>query len=158
MPQLNLKNVIAGIITGGVLGSVSAILIPRRQKIIEQMKNPAWTEKARNIGAKVYDEVRHWADAEEDEEDTSIFVKGALLGLLLGAGSALLLTPKTGKQLRDNLFQEYQDLSDRSQEILEYINQQYPLAKKRPAPRRAAKPPHTSHHSKTNKAKHHTKH
>ena len=39
------------------------------------------------------------------------------MGLLLGAGSAALLTPKSGKQLRKNISDRYQDVADRTQEL-----------------------------------------
>lgn len=132
MTPRNVKNVVAGALIGTLLGSVSAILIPKQRKILAQLNRPGWAKKARDIGGRVYDEVRHWSEHEK-EVDASVFVKGALLGLLLGAGTALLLTPKTGKQLRNNLAQGYQDFADKTQELMEYVNHESPIIKKKPA-------------------------
>lgn len=47
---------------------------------------------------------------------------GTAVGLLLGAGSALFFTSKRGKQLRKNLSRQYQNLSDKTQEIVNEYN------------------------------------
>lgn len=139
MSPRNVKNVVAGALIGTLLGSVSAILIPRQRKIFAQLNRPGWSQKAKDIGGRVYDEVRHWSEHEK-KVDASVFVKGALLGLLVGAGAALLLTPKTGKQLRNNLAQGYQDFADKTQDIMDYVNHDNPIIKKKPARSFAKKP------------------
>lgn len=126
MTPRNVKNVVSGAILGSILGSLSAMIISNHK-----LNRSGWAKKARNIGERVFDEVKHWSEPEHNEGN-SIFVKGAFLGLLIGAGSALLLTPKTGNELRKDLIEGYQDIADKTQEILDYVNHKEEVVKKRP--------------------------
>lgn len=123
MKPRNVKNVISGALVGSLLGSLSALLISN-----DKFNRSEWVEKAKDIGERLYDGVKNWS---EPEEDNSIFVKGAFLGLLLGAGSALLFTPKTGYQVRSNLIKGYRDIADKTQEIMDYVNHKQQSNKKR---------------------------
>lgn len=141
MIQKNFKGVILGAIVGTMIGSLSAVIVPKRQKIMEQMK------KAKTFTDGFYNGMKNWSEPRQ-EMNTSAFMKGALSGLLLGAGVAAFVTPKTGKQLRNNLTRKYQDVADKTQELMQYVNEQglhmdrqnisRPTAKRK-APRHAAK-------------------
>lgn len=123
MGQKNVKGVVAGAVIGTVLGSISALLMPKRQKLLATLKNQKkdWVEKAKDISETLMDEAKFLS--RDKKEDHSVhFINGTLIGLLLGAASALLLTPKTGKQLRNNLSKKYEDISEKTQDLIEYIN------------------------------------
>jgi gas vesicle protein len=44
--------------------------------------------------------------------------KGALIGGLIGAAAALLMAPKSGRELRADLSDRYTDVSDRTKKVL----------------------------------------
>lgn len=116
--------VVLGAMMGALLGSMGAVMAPKRKKLLSELKNQqkGWAEKAKNISENVYEELKkHWGHADEDIE-VGHFVKGALMGMLVGASSALLFTPKTGKQVRNQLSQQYQNALDKTQEIIHSIN------------------------------------
>lgn len=45
------------------------------------------------------------------------FLLGAVVGGLLGAATALLLAPKSGRELRSDLNDQYQNISEKTQKI-----------------------------------------
>jgi gas vesicle protein len=45
-------------------------------------------------------------------------LKGALIGGVLGATAALLLAPKSGRELRGDIRNRYSDMQDRTKQIL----------------------------------------
>jgi gas vesicle protein len=50
--------------------------------------------------------------------DNHGMLKGALIGGVLGAAAALLLAPKTGRELRGDIRDRYVDVQDRTKQIL----------------------------------------
>ncbi|WJH34597.1 YtxH domain-containing protein [Paenibacillus aurantius] len=50
-------------------------------------------------------------------ENSKTFAVGALVGGVLGAVTALLFAPKSGKELRADLADQYQNVSDKTQEL-----------------------------------------
>jgi gas vesicle protein len=112
---MNKNNVLLGTVLGSLLGSVGAAFIP------EEHKDKNWQNHARKMGQKIYEDVSSWGDLGSDA--TKNFVAGALLGLLVGAGSTALLTPKTGKQLRKNVTNQYQNVADKTQDLIDLIGE-----------------------------------
>lgn len=51
------------------------------------------------------------------------FLLGAVVGGVIGAVSALLLAPKTGKELRTDLSDQYQNVSERTQKIANDVSE-----------------------------------
>lgn len=49
------------------------------------------------------------------------FMKGALLGALLGGTTCLLLAPKSGKELRDEITNGYNTINQKTQDLTEQI-------------------------------------
>jgi gas vesicle protein len=49
---------------------------------------------------------------------------GAIVGCVLGAVSALLLAPKSGRELRADIANQYQNLSEHSQQLAQSIGTQ----------------------------------
>ena len=144
MTSRNAKNVINGAILGSLLGTIGSILVSN-----QKLNGKHWAEEIKNFGERVFN--NHDSEC-CDHQENSTFVKGTLLGLLIGAGSALLLTPKTGTELREELVQGYQDMADKTQEILKYVNQRN-IAPKRRYLKRALKRNYATAKEKT-KTKH----
>lgn len=156
MSQKNVKGMFLGAIVGTLLGSISAALLPKYPNLSRQTRGLA--AKAKNFSDTFYAGIRNLSEPRQ-ELKASTFVKGALSGLLLGASAAAILTPKTGRQLRNNLTKKYQDLADKTQEIIQFINhegEQYisnrthskaHVSRRKPARRTIAK---KAHHARTN--------
>lgn len=53
--------------------------------------------------------------------NAKIFIIGATIGTLLGTASALLLAPKSGKKIRKDLSDFYEDVTDKTQDIAEKV-------------------------------------
>jgi|694.fasta_scaffold10416_10 gas vesicle protein len=134
MVQKNIKGLVFGTVIGTMLGSLSAALMPNKEGLLANKKR--FADKAKSFSDNFYNGLKSLSEGRR-ENHTANFVKGALSGMLLGAGMAAFLTPKTGKQLRNNLSRGYQDLADKTQEVLHAINTQekriFPSAKRRTA-------------------------
>lgn len=50
------------------------------------------------------------------------FLLGAVVGGVIGAISALLLAPKSGKELRGDIGHQYHNVKEKTQEIAEVVN------------------------------------
>lgn len=111
-----------GVLAGTLIASTCA-LMGKRQPLIKKFSNRTqeWIDKAKNIKENLYDDLYELAESKRSLRRKN-FVGGALLGLLLGAGSAALLTPKNGKQLRRELTNRYLDVSDKTHDFINYIN------------------------------------
>ena len=138
-----IKGIVAGAAIGTLIGSLGAILLPHRKKILEQMKDQSkgWAEKAKYLTENAYDEIKHWSEPRRRVSQMPNFLRGTLLGALLGAGSALLLAPKSGKQLRNNLTQKYQNVAEKTQEFIHSIqlNGQREFSRRKPIKRKTKK-------------------
>lgn len=53
----------------------------------------------------------------ERVSSSKVFLVGAILGGVLGATAGLLMAPKSGKELRNDLSETYEDISERAQEF-----------------------------------------
>ena len=124
------KGLMLGAFAGTLLASAIAALSGREdlvKKVRGQAKDLA--DKAMTIKDNVVEEILERTESKKMRGRKS-FAKGTLLGLLLGAGSAALLTPKSGKQLRKNISDRYQDVADRTQELALAVNGYKKPAKK----------------------------
>lgn len=123
MTQKKSKGMLMGIVAGGLIGSLAALLIPK-EKNQQSMRKRAQDilEKARHMGEDVVSDIKGWQQPKR-EETLGTFVSGALLGALIGAGSAALVTPKTGKQLRKELVDGYQGVSDKTHDVIDFIQE-----------------------------------
>ncbi len=119
MFQKKHKGASFGSVLGSVLGSLNA-LTSKSGKAIH--KGQEWMDKAKDFSETLLNEVKHFQEPKNKHTAPPPFVAGALIGLLLGAGAALLLSPKTGKQLRDKLTKQYGEIVDKANEILEHAN------------------------------------
>lgn len=127
----NMNGIVMGALLGTMLGS-AAFLFPKRQMLISKMriKSKELAEKTKEIGDTFYDGFKNLGKNSKKGIASEDIVKGTLLGFLLGAGSALLLTPRTGKQLRKDLSETYQEMAERTRGVMKYINNHPELKKK----------------------------
>jgi gas vesicle protein len=146
--HLHTKEFVVGAAVGSLLGGVAALLVApksgrklrddicdvycnmsdRTQDFANRGKSFAkglggqtrgWASKARSAVDGARRTVRGWRGEEEEEETTSDFLIGGLVGGILGATAGLLLAPKSGDKLRRDLADAYEDISDRTQDFKE---------------------------------------
>jgi gas vesicle protein len=58
-----------------------------------------------------------------DKLDGKDFIIGAVVGGLLGAMAALLLAPKSGRELRQDITEQYSTVSDKTQQIASTVSE-----------------------------------
>lgn len=111
------KKLIAGAALGTFLGSLAAILYPKRNRIINTLKGQPvdFGEKARQYAEVLLNKGKFPLRQESRRES---YLRGGILGLFLGAGTALLLAPKSGKQLRSQVSRTYNDISDKTEHVI----------------------------------------
>lgn len=116
------KNLMLGAFAGTLIASAFAI-ISGRPDLIKKVRNQTkdLAEKAMSIKDHVFEDLLERTESRKSH-GRRFFARGTVLGLLLGVGSAALLTPKTGKQLRKNLTDSYQELADKTNEIAHTVN------------------------------------
>ena len=54
---------------------------------------------------------------ERGEKSGKTFLKGAMIGTVLGAATALLLAPKSGRELRKDISDQYHNVSEKTKDI-----------------------------------------
>lgn len=131
MLNRNMNGIVMGALLGTMLGS-AAFLFPKRQMLVNKMraKSKEIAEKTKELGDSFYEELKHFGNSPKKSVASEDIVKGTLLGFLLGAGSALLLTPRSGKQLRKDLTETYQEMAHRTRGVMRFINRHPTLKKK----------------------------
>ena len=119
MTKKNVKGMVLGALVGTLMGSISALLLPQQRHLTKKFKNQAQDllSKAKIIKENVMD-MKTWTEPKTNIAKNN-FLMGTVVGLLVGAGSALLLAPKSGKLLRKNLSDTYQDVADKTLEIVD---------------------------------------
>lgn len=117
------KGMMFGALAGTLIASAFA-LIGSRGTLIKKLRNQTQglADKARYVKENVFDDMHDLTESRRSRTRKT-FARGAILGLLIGAGSAVLLTPKTGKQLRKHLTDGYQGVTDKTHEVIHFINQ-----------------------------------
>ncbi len=78
------------------------------------------TAKDMEVGDRLTDAVsalRRTRITQDDDSGVERFMTGLLIGVAVGFGLALLLAPKTGEELRDDLMQRGIELRDRAGEL-----------------------------------------
>lgn len=141
---LHTKEFIVGAAVGSLLGSVAALLVaPKTGKelcddisdtcctITDKTHDLAnkgkclakdlgcqthhWVNKAKCIVNGAAKTVKGWVSEEEEEDTTRELLIGGLIGGVLGATVGLLLAPKAGTDLRQDIADTYEDISERTQ-------------------------------------------
>jgi YtxH-like protein len=78
------------------------------------------TAKDLEVGDRLSDAVsalRRTRVTQEDDSGIERFMTGMLIGVAVGFGLALLLAPKTGEEMRDDLMQRGIELRDRAGDL-----------------------------------------
>lgn len=122
------KHKLLGAALGTLLGSLAVALYPRRQEILETItdRSEEFTDKAREYA----DFLLKKAYLREERREANLTWITGLAGLLIGAGAALFLTPKTGRQLRNQVQKKYGELSDKTQDVLDlFKNNSHPFVR-----------------------------
>ncbi len=122
--------ILTGAAIGTLLGSLAIALYPRRQEIMDAIadQSEGLSDKARDYIDALISKGAVLTHLREEEEDRSVYWKSGLAGVLFGAGAALFLAPKSGKQLRSQVLRVYNDLSGRTQEVIrDFKNNGHPF-------------------------------
>lgn len=113
MAQKNISGIAMKSVAGALIGSMYALLASKKgRNFVDNLKTHTkdWTEKAKDSTESIIKDVKKWTQPPNQKSPTEFFLKGIMLGVLLGAGSTALLTPKTGRQVRKDLTDAYDDL------------------------------------------------
>jgi gas vesicle protein len=102
-------------------------LANRGRSIAKEMSSQScdWTRKAQSAVNGAAKSVKGWVCKEEEvqEEHTARdLLIGGLVGVAVGAAVALLLTPKSGQSLRQDITDIYEDVSDKAHEFSEDVS------------------------------------
>jgi hypothetical protein len=110
------KKIIAGAALGTLLGSLIVALYPKRNEIFDVIREQStdYADKAKQYADLILNGKQAIA-----RNTNNSFLKGGILGALLGAGAALLLAPKTGRQLRNQVSQAYNEISDKTEHVVD---------------------------------------
>lgn len=149
--MLSTKKIISGAAIGTLLGSLASFLYPRRREILEHILDNAENLNSLKDKARGYGEFLLSGGRNTRRRDVlQSYIRGGLFGFAIGAATALLSTPKTGKNLRGQLAKAYRELSEKSEEVIHQFrnNSQHPLrlratVKKRKPQRRKATRAHS---------------
>ncbi len=95
-------------------GEFIADRVSKKRKIIASLLNnkSEWSDKAKGI----FNELSSM-ECQEDEFSLKEILVGTVIGGVLGAAAGLLLAPKSGLELRNDLAGTYEDLSDKAEEF-----------------------------------------
>lgn len=150
--HMHTKEFIVGAAVGSLLGSVAALLAApttgkklrdgicdtycsitdKTQDLANRGKSLAksmgcqtcdWADKAKSAVNGATKTVKGWVSEEEEEEDTSRdLLIGGVVGGIVGAALGLLLAPKSGEDLREDIADTYEDISDRTREFADNVS------------------------------------
>lgn len=129
------KEFIIGAAVGSLLGGVAALLTaPKSGKKIRQdicdtycdlsKRTQELAHKGKNLANSFGSHHESWADKakhlfskEEEESMGKDFLIGGLAGGVLGAVAGLLLAPKSGEELREDIMETYDDVSEYAHDV-----------------------------------------
>jgi hypothetical protein len=89
-------------------------------RLTELLDRATKTAKDLEVGDRLNDAVaalRRTRLTQDDDSGLERFMTGMLIGVAVGFGLALLLAPKTGEEMRDDLMQRGIELRDRAGEL-----------------------------------------
>jgi gas vesicle protein len=140
------KDFLVGATIGGLLGTVAALLVaPKSGKKLRQdlcdfcydvkEKTQDLTEQVSQKGKCLTKQAKCQANGwshyfkdmvseEENQETVRDLLIGGLTGGVIGTAAGLLLAPKSGEELRQNIADGYQDISEKTQEMTNQLTKQ----------------------------------
>jgi gas vesicle protein len=113
----NIKTLITAAALGTIIGSLSATIYPQRKKILHSLIEQA--EQARECADILMSKGEKLIPRKTVYRNN--YLPGGVAGVIIGAGLALLLAPKSGKQLRTQVSKAYSDLSNKTHEAMDLI-------------------------------------
>lgn len=121
----NLKGIVAGALVGTLMGSLAVLLYPKRREIIKVMQSHP---------DLIPEKIKEYAASMLNQKQNSHFIENpwklGLLGIALGAAIGIAIAPKSGKQLRAQMSKKYNDMFDKTQEVLHtFHNNAHPVHK-----------------------------
>ncbi|HEY8678669.1 MAG TPA: YtxH domain-containing protein [Candidatus Dormibacteraeota bacterium] len=90
------------------------------ERLTELLDRATKTAKDLEVGDRLTDAVsalRRTRVTQDEDSGLERFMTGMLIGVAVGFGLALLLAPKTGEEMRDDLMQRGIELRDRAGEL-----------------------------------------
>lgn len=120
------NDLLVGLAIGGVIGAVAALLLAPKsgRELVNDISDQA--KALTHYDEESCSSCSKESDIDEDESTMSAgdpLLWGSIAGTLLGAVTGLLLTPKAGRHFRSQLGEVYQDVSDRTRNLIESLNQ-----------------------------------
>jgi len=114
------KKIITGAVIGTLIGAITIALSPKRRQILEVLNEQSedFNEKVKQYAEILLKKGKRLAGFKVEEERSSFWWKTSIAGLLLGLGTAMFLTPKSGKQLRGQASRFYRDLFGKAQNMV----------------------------------------
>ncbi|TMG32731.1 MAG: YtxH domain-containing protein [Chloroflexi bacterium] len=91
--------------------------IDRLSELLERATKAAQDLEVKDRLTDAVAALRRTRITQDDDAGVERFVTGLLLGVAVGFGLALLLAPKSGEQMRDDLMQRGIELRDRAGEL-----------------------------------------
>lgn len=151
MGQMHAREFMVGAAVGSVLGGVAALLVAPKagRKLREDIydtycnlsdktealakkgksltrgvscKSSDWTDTARSFLGGTIKNVKGLIADEEEEYTTRDLLIGGLIGGVLGAAVGLLIAPKSGDELRNDLVETYEDISEKAQDFTDNVS------------------------------------
>lgn len=114
-----LTKILLGATLGTFLGSVAITLFPNKRQFLRALKSPTnyITEKTRNA----LDEASQHIPMLKKQNPQKYFWSGSIFGLIAGAGTALLLAPKSGKSMRQQIVRACNTVNDKTHEVIDML-------------------------------------
>ena len=124
----NTQGILIGATIGTLLGSIAVACFPRRKEILQalQQKSGVLARRAQEVAEVLKEEQRP-----RKKEKQKSFITGSCIGLLAGAGTALLLAPKSGKALRNQIAKTYTNSREKGEEYISVLQNHTHAPKKR---------------------------
>lgn len=129
--QKNGKDLLTGALLGGLIGGVAGLLIaPKSGKELREDLSDNYcklSRTAQNFTDQVREKGRYLThpfsrEPENDGIQPTPLLIGGLLGTVLGSIGAMLLAPQSGAHLREALGDKYEEIRDRSEELVSNLN------------------------------------
>lgn len=148
--HMHTKEFMIGAAVGSLLGSVGALLAApstgkklredicdaycnltdKTQNLADRGKSLAknmgcqtcdWANRAQSAVNGATKTVKGWISEEEEEYTSRDLLIGGFAGAIVGAAVGLLLAPKPGEDLRQDISDTYEDISERTQEFADHV-------------------------------------
>ncbi len=125
------KGILVGATIGTIIGSLTLALYPKRKGFLQsfQGKTGSFAKKAREAAALLLEDQE--LRTSRKNEKAGHFLAGSFLGAVAGASTALLLAPKSGRVLRNQLVRAYEEMSDKTQELIRKNGLHVPAKKRK---------------------------